>query len=216
MRLKFANQQSAEVSPVDAYVRAIEAIRTMDQLPGIGIRRVASTWPKEFAFHAEAIKWAVFAGEAKKNKAYKRLRARDFEDIHLEFDEDDDAPERKPPSRSAIADAELAGGWWAALALLPYNVAEFNIASDLYRRGKRKQPLVDDQRIVVMVARGKTLKTIGENLYGGKLNDEQVEGRIREIAIALANIANGRSVPHRAGYGSPRQTSAQGYRVARR
>lgn len=185
-----AEDRAAEAARV--YARTIEAIKTMDRLPAPMIARVQSNWPKEFAFHAEAIKWAVFAGEAAKSKAYKRLRARDFEDINLEFDEDDDRPKLEPVKRSAIADVEIAGAWFAALALRPENADEFLHAVEAFRRGKRKEVWVDDQRIMVMQARGRTLKTIGENLHGGKFNAEQIEGRIYDIAFALAEIARGR------------------------
>lgn len=179
------------ISEVEAYSRTMEAIRTMDRLPGATQQRVRSNWPREFELHAEAIKWAVFAGEAAENKAYKRLVAADFADVHLDFDDDEELPRKVAPlSRAAIADAEIAGAWFAALALLPENIDEFRHAVLAFRRGKRREAWVDDQRIVAMHARGMSLKTIGTNLHGGKLNAEQVEIRAREIAKALARIAN--------------------------
>lgn len=181
------------IDEAEAYARTVAAIRTMDRLPGPMRARVRSNWPAEFELHAEAIKWAVFAGEASKSKAYKRLLAPDFADVHLDFDEDDEDDRRKPLApltRAAIADAEIAGAWFAALALLPENQAEFEHAVAMFRRGKRREAWVDDQRIVAMHARGASLKTIGTNLHGGKLNAEQVEARCRSIAASLARIAN--------------------------
>jgi len=184
------------IDDVEAYSRTVAAVRTMDRLPSPMRMRVRSNWPAAFELHAAAIKWAVFAGEASKSKAYKRLRASDFADVHLDFDNDDDDERRAlaPLTRAAIADAEIAGAWFAALALRPENIAEFEHAVIAFRRGRRQHAWVDDQRIVAMHARGASLKTIGTNLHGGKLNVEQTEARCRAIARSLAEIANRR--PH--------------------
>ena len=200
----YARKAPDGITEAEAYLRTVNAVLTMDRLPGPQRMRVQSNWPSEFAYHAEAIKWAVFAGEASKSKAYKRLRAADFADIHLDFDEDDEGrPERAPLTRAAIADAEVAGAWFASLALLPWNAEEFNHAVAAFRRGARASPWVDDQRIIAMHARGASLKTIGTLLHGGRLNADQVAARIGEIARALADIANGRSCSNDRGKGAP-------------
>lgn len=197
------------IDEAEAYARTVASIRTMDRLPGPMRARVRSNWPSEFEMHATAIKWAVFAGEAAKSKAYKRLRSCDFADVHLDFDEDDEDDRRRPLApltRAAIADAEIAGVWFASLALLPENAAEFKHAVAMFQRGRRAEAWVDDQRIVAMHARGKSLRTIGENLHGGKLNVEQTEARCRAVAQSLAQIANRPIGAHVRGYGSPRQS----------
>lgn len=119
------------------------------------------------------------------------------------------------PSRKDISDAMIAGAWFAALALRAENVCEFEKSRDAYRRGKSKTTWVDDQRIVAMHARGASLKTIGGSLRGGKLNAEQVEVRIRQIARSLSEIANGRSRPHDQGNGSDRRKSPRADMEAR-
>lgn len=217
MRVYRCTLRPRQIEDADAYSRTVEAVRTMDRLPGPARARVRSNWPSEFEHHAEAIKWAVFAGEAAKSKAYKRLQACDFDMIHLDFDEDDVAERRAraPLTRAAIADAEVAGAWFAALALLPENIAEFQHAVSAFRRGKRREAWVDDQRIVAMHARGASLTTIGTNLHGGKLNAEQVEARCRAIASRLSDIANGRCGPDAGRNGADRGKPSRAHLEAR-
>lgn len=196
MRIYSYKPQPVLIEPVEAYRRVLDAICTLDRLPGPKKYRVQSNWPKHFAFHAEAIRWVIFAGKAREDKNFKRLRAQDFDDINLEPPRQEDVEDwvfRDPPSRAAITDADIAGAWFNALALLPENIDEFMHAAEAWRRRKRREPWVDDQTIVAMHARGASLKTIGTNLHGGKINEHQVEGRIHGIAGRLADIANGRA-----------------------
>lgn len=189
-RYNAPRDEAAEAAEV--YERVVAAINTLDRLPSNDLKRLASNWPREFAFHAEAIRWTVWAGKARNDKNFKRLRWDDFADIYLGPSDDDDLAgrvDRTPPSREAIADAEIAGGYWSALARLPENIDEFRAAKNAYRWGRRPVPWVDDQRIVAWHARGVSLRSIGAKLEKGKLSEHEVETRIKRIATDLANIA---------------------------
>lgn len=180
------------ITAAEAYNRTTRAVLTLDRLPGLRSLGVRSGWPQEFEQHAEAIRWIVWGGKARGDKKFKKLRAEDFADIYFGpgDDEEGDGPRPRPIlSRADIADAEIAGAWWAALALLPENIDEFRHSAEAFRRGKRSSPWVDDQRIVAWHARGVSLRSIGANLEKGKLSEYEVETRIKRIATDLAQIA---------------------------
>ena len=184
------------VTAAEAYERTVRACNTLARLPGLPRLGAGSSWPKEFEHHAEAIRWAVFKGVAREDKRYQKLRAQDFGDIYLGPPDDDDIDHRtdkQPVKRADIADAMIAGGWFNALALLEWNIDEFTHACREWQRGRRGRPWVDDQKIIWRHARGVSLRTIGTELSGGKLNEHQVEHRLTQISGHLADIANGRA-----------------------
>lgn len=176
------------VSRHDALDRTLVAIRTMRALPSAKLRGIVSNWPREFEFHGEAIKVAVFAG-ALDDKKFLRLRAQDFDDIHLGPATDDGGVGPAPPPRAdQVSDVIVAGVWFASLARLDCNVGQFDDRLKAYRAGKRPDAFVDDQRILQWHAFGWSLKSIGERVG---LNEFQTERRLDEIATSLHRIANG-------------------------
>lgn len=101
-----------------------------------------------------------------------------------------DVRDRYEPKRAEISDAIIAGEWFAKLAVLLWNVDEFERCLGRYRAGSAKSPQVDDQKILNWYAAGWSLKLIGERLG---FNEHQIERRLSEIRLALWSIANGRA-----------------------
>lgn len=95
---------------------------------------------------------------------------------------------RHDPTRAEIADAMIAGEWFARLAILPKNVREFEGCVARYRAGWIKSPRIEDQRIVSWVAFGFSFKAVGERI---RTNEHEAERRFSEIVDDLWEIANG-------------------------
>lgn len=192
------------VTPTEAYVRVMAAIRTLRASPPVKPMGMRSNWPSEFEFHSNAIKWAVFAGEhldlgrKKKGrqsvgrKLYRRLKSKDFDDINLEQPKAEDTPPPRPrdPTRKQISDALLAGAWFSALQRLPENADQAIDRLEEYRRGDRANAFVDDQKLLDWLAHGWSVAAIAQ--HGGTFkNEREVEIRINVVAHWLCQIANG-------------------------
>lgn len=188
------------VSGVEALRRVLTAILTMEAEPAVFRRVVKSNWPSDFEHHAEAIKLAVFRGDLE-DKKFRRLRARDFDDVHLDWPSSDDAPPPKfRPTRKQIDDAMIAGEWFARLSIvtderydpkskrLVKNCDQFALRIEAYRRGEAATPLVDDQKILTWVAKGWSVRVIGQRFT---MSEDEMGTRIDEIAHSLSSIANG-------------------------
>lgn len=202
-RRRYVHQATAErsrISDVEAMRRVLAAILTMDAEPSVFRRVVKSNWPSEFEHHAEAIKLAVFRGDLE-DKKFRKLRAKDFDDVHLDWPSSDDAPLPKfRPTRAQIDDAMIAGGWFARLSIVNHqrfdpttkqlvsNIDQFHIRIDQYRRGSSPTQLVDDQKILTWLAKGWSARSIGLR-FG--LSEKEIGDRIDEIAASLGVIANG-------------------------
>lgn len=205
MGLSFANRYARHLAaPMipesEIMPRVLASVRTMRAMPGVRMTASRSSWPREFDFHAIAIVEAVFSGETD-NKMFRRLRYRDFEDVHFgkpASDDDDDANENlnaaerrfEPPSRAEVSDALIAGAWFARLALLAENIDEFEGRVAEFRSGKRRNPQVEDQEIVSFVAFGWSFYAIGKRL---DVDGQQAENLYFSIARRLFDIANGRT-----------------------
>jgi hypothetical protein len=180
------------IPEAEVFRRTLAAVRTLKKLPSGKIQSVRSNWPREFEFHGEAIKAAVFAGAARDDKKFKRLRARDFDDLHLGPPPKGDEPPEvvRPATAAEITDAEIAGAWFAKLALMPENAAEFRSAVERYRIGRASNTFVADQIVVALMASGWGPRAIGEH-DRIKLTERQAERLINEISRNLWRIANG-------------------------
>ncbi len=175
----------------EVFSRVLAAIRTIRSMPKGDVQAVRSNWPKEFEFHGEAIKLLVFEGNLADSK-FKRLMAKDFDDIHLGPPAGDEAdrPRDPKPSRAQVSDAMVAGAWFSCVAIIPENVSEFENRIELYRLGKRKSAQVDDQRILSWLAFGWSIQSIAQH-RDIETDEHQVERRINEISRNLWRIANG-------------------------
>jgi hypothetical protein len=187
--------RTSYISEADAFDRTQRAILTLAAVPKGGPAGVRSNWPKHFDFHAEAIRIAMTPGARVENpkieKAIKKLRAQDFDDINLDgktVSNMPSAPYREPPSAEAVSDCLVAGEWFAKLALLPENIDQFEHRVEEMRTGKRKSAMVDDQIIVMLYAQGWSLRMIGIRF---RWNEDQTERRLFEVARHLFRLANG-------------------------
>jgi len=182
------------ISEAEVFERTLTAIKTLRALP-LGIFLGAkSTWPRELDFHAEAIRLAMTPGAKVENKkiekAIKKLRAKDFDDINLDGEPVSNMPEppiRKHPTKEQISDCPVALEWFAKLALLPENISQFEKRCEDMRIGKRRTPQVDDQIILTLYAIGFSSRLIGMRL---KKQDREIERELNVIARKLFLIAN--------------------------
>ena len=180
----------------EVFFRVLKAIEVIRMLPEPKWQKVRSNWPRSFEFHGEAIRRAMTPPGPEPTKqikrAIKRLRYQDFADLHLSNEvvsNMPDIPAKAPPSSDEISDAEIAGEWFAKLALLPENVEEFERRVVEFRSGKRKVAQVTDQFIMTSLALGYSLWSIARH-NEVKLDERQLERRINEISRSLFRIAN--------------------------
>ena len=117
-------------------------------------------------------------------------------------------PEKEPeqsremfrPTSAQVSDALVAGDWFAKVALLRddrycpkaerliANVDQFEVRFAKFKAGGRRSFLVDDQRVLVWLAKGFSLRAIGLRL---ELSGDEMEIRLNEIRRSLFRIANG-------------------------
>lgn len=172
----------------EVFDRVLTSIKTMRKLPSAAMQSVRSNWPRELEFHGEAIKVAVFAGNLE-DKKFKKLAVRDFEDVYLGPPADDEPVRDRPATAHEITDASVAGLWFAKVALLPHNFAEFQAVLERHRKRKANTTFVADQKILSWLSRGFSIRSIGEH-RDIRLDDRQVERRISQISRDLFRIAN--------------------------
>lgn len=156
------------IDEAEVFSRVLTAIRTLRAMPDQERRFLASgtkaAWPETLV---------------------------EFSDLVARADgpvESDSIPVRHDPKRTEISDALVAGEWFARLALLHENYADFERRILEFRAGSRPTPQVDDQRFLTWYAQGWSLKNIGQRLG---LNEHEAERRLYEIARSLWRIANG-------------------------
>ena len=174
--MSFANRYSAigmihaqtTIPEPDVLRRTLTAVRTLKALPDRERRFLTSGTKSGWVPHL--VEWSDLVAQAEL------------------VDDDIAPPERVRPSRPEIADAMIAGEWFAKLALIPENIDEFEARVDLYRQKKRKSAQVADQEFLTWLSLGWTLKSIGERL---RINENQAERRGNEISRNLFRIANG-------------------------
>jgi hypothetical protein len=155
------------ISEAEVFARTLTAIRTLKAMPDRERRFLASgtkaAWP------ATLVEWSDLLAQAEQTP-------------------DDIEPREKiNPKRSEISDALVAGEWFAKLALLPENIAEFEACVERYRTGKVKSPQVDDQRLLTLYSQGWSLRLIGQRFA---MNEHECERRLHQIARNLFRIAN--------------------------
>lgn len=187
---KKIEERRALIPEHDVFARVLSAIRVTDADPPVRPSRVKSNWPTEFENVAMAIKWAVWRGKPLEDKLYRKLRIGDFEDIWFGETEGSPESERQRFKPGQVADAIIAGSWFAALQRLHENIDEAEAAHEAYRLGNIKTALITDQKILTWYAKGFTMKSIGAH-SDIKLDEHQVERRLNEISRSLFRIANG-------------------------
>lgn len=161
-------RRAAMIPEERVFSRVLTAIRALKALPDKELRFLYAG--KKSGWVQTLVEWADLVAQAELPR------------------DDHDARDRWHPTRAEISDAMIAGEWFAKLAVLPENVDEFEKRLGLYRASLARTAQVEDQRILVWVASGLSLKLIGERL--GR-NEHQIERRIAEIRNSLWQIANG-------------------------
>jgi hypothetical protein len=155
------------IPEAEVFSRTLTAIRTLKAMPDRERRFLASgtkaAWP------ATLVEWSDLLAQAEQTP-------------------DDIEPREKiNPKRSEISDALVAGEWFAKLALLPENIAEFEACVEAYRVGRAKSPQVQDQKILTLYSQGWSLRLIGQR-FG--MNEQMLERRLNEISRNLFRIGN--------------------------
>lgn len=175
----------------EVFHRTLSAIRVLNAQGAVRPAGAKSSWPEEFEHVATAIKWAVWRGKPLEDKLYRKLTVHDFSDIWFGETEGGEDPQRQRFKPRQIADALVAGAWFAALQRLSWNANEAIAAQEAYQIGRRTTALIDDQKIITWFAQGFSTHFIGSH-RDIKLSDTQVGARLDEISASLFQIANGR------------------------